>query len=257
MELDLQVACSSIFMFNWGYCMKSILGVLAFTFVFVGTTLANSVPVRTRSAYGTAGSLILNTGSTTADGVTVASQEFCADSETDPTTGTCQLAFAFQITSTLPSNGSSLTLTLPVPAGGSLQSAGLLTNDDAIVGGNVYFSPFSQSDVLGLSASAINFGTDGSGNPVFTFALPFTLAGGGTGLSLFMNVGDNNSLEGDGFYCYQVAAGGCTATDIPSIPTVGIDLEQTTAATPEPASLSLLVAGLAGLGFFRRHGKTS
>lgn len=232
-----------------------IFSILAAMFVFASATFANSVVVRTRSSYGQAGSLILATGTTTADGVTIASQEFCSDAETDATTGTCQLAFGFQITSTLPSNAQSLKLTLPVPSGGSLQSAGLLTNDDTVQNGNVFFSPFSQNDVLGLSASAILFGTDGSGNPFFTFALPFPLTGGGTGLSLFMDVGDNNSLHGDGFYCYQVVTGGCTATDIPSIPTVDIHLQTTTA--PEPASISLLVSGLFGLGFLRRRRKSS
>src|SRR6266702_6672822 len=181
----------------WGDGMRTMLVAVAALFILVGNTLANGVPVRTRSDYGQAGSLILDQSSSTINGVTIASQEFCSEAETEPTTGTCQLAFAFQITSILPANATSLTLTLPVPSSGFLESAGLLTNDDTVLNGNVFFSPFSQTDVLGLPDSAILFGTDGSGNPVFTFALPFPLTGGGTGLSLFMNVGDNNSLNGD------------------------------------------------------------
>ena len=234
--------------------MKATFGAIIALFLFVSLSYANSVPVRTRSSYGQDGSLILATGTQTTDGVTIASQEFCSDAETNASVGTCQLAFAFQITSTLPSNGTSLTLSLPVPSGGFFESAGLLTNDDAISGGNVFFSPFSQSDVLGLPDSAILVSPDGTS---FTFALPFTLTGNGTDLALFLDIGDNNSLQGDGFYCYKVVEGGCTATDIPDIPHVGVDLQTSTVTAPEPASLSLLAAGLLGLGVFGRRRKVS
>ena len=230
--------------------MRTLLGVVAALFVLVGNTLANGIPVRTRSDYGQAGSLILDQSSATINGVTIATQEFCSDAETDPTTGTCQLAFAFQITSTLPANATSLALTFAVPTGATLESDGLLTNDGTVQNGNLFFSPFSQNDVLNLPGSALLFGTDGSGNPTFTIALPFPLNGSGTGLSFFMNVGDNNSLNSDGFYCYLVVDGGCTATDVPSLPTITANL---TTSTPEPASLSLLAAGLFGLGVLRRR----
>ncbi len=211
---------------------------------------ANSIAVRTRSSYGESSSLILNTSTITSDGVTIASQEFCSDAETDPTTGTCQLAFSFQITSTLPPGGQSLALTLPVPVGASLEGAGLLTNDDPIPGGNIFFSPFSQDDVLALSDTAIISGTDSSGNPTFTFALPITLSGNGTDMALFMNIGDNDSLNGDGFYCYQLGTipgdNSCTAANIPAIPVPAVTL--TTTGVPEPASFSLLLTGLLGLG---------
>jgi len=87
----------------------------AAVFVFAVSVSANSIPVRTRSDYGQSASLILNQSTTTIDGVTIAAQEFCSDAQTDPMTGTCQLAFSFQITSTLPVGGQSLALTLPVP----------------------------------------------------------------------------------------------------------------------------------------------
>ena len=234
-----------------GYMEKlRVLAVSAVVLAFAVSASANSIAVRTRSSYGESSSLILNTSTITSDGVTIASQEFCSDAETDPTTGTCQLGFSFKITSTLPPGGQSLALTLPVPVGSTLEGAGLLTDDDPISDGNIFFSPFSQNDVLALSADAIMSGTDSSGNPTFIFALPITLPGNGTGLALFMDIGDNNSLNGDGLYCYQAGTtpgdNSCTAANIPAIPIPAVTLAST--GVPEPASFSLLLTGLLGLG---------
>ena len=232
-----------------------VLATLAAVLVFAVSASANSIPVRTRSSYGQTGSLILDQSTNTIDGVTIASQEFCSDAQTDPTTGTCQLAFSFQITSTLPSGGQSLAITLPVPLGGTLESAGLLSNDDPIAGGNVAFSPFSGADVLSLSAAAITFGPDASGNAAFLFGLPISLPGNGTGLTLFMDIGDNKSINNDGLYCYQAGTqpgdNSCTARDIPGLPVP--DVKLATTAVPEPASFSLVLSGLVGFGSWYRR----
>jgi hypothetical protein len=236
--------------------MKGTLCVLAAMFVFAGTIAATSVPIRTRSDYGTAPSTVFATSTQTTDGVMIASQEFCTDAITNPD-GTCQVVFGFQITPALPAGLGSLTLTLPVPSGSSLRGAGILTNDAPLIPGNeLFFSTnIGQNDLFNLPDSALLHGTDGSGNPFFTFALPFPLDS--TNLSLFLEITNNTTpLPGDeGLYCYKVVAGGCTSVDTPSIPVVGVDLK-TTSAVPEPTSLSLIMmSGLFGLGLLRRKRK--
>jgi len=238
--------------------MKLFLAAIAI-FAFAGLTFANSVPTRGRSDYGNAPSTILATGSQSADGVSIDSEEFCPASLTSSDIGTCALAFAFQITSTLP-DGQSLTFTFPLPAGATSPTVGLLTNDGAFAGANLFFSPFSQSDVLALAGSAIQTGTDGSGNPFLTFALPITLTGAGTNLAFFLDISDSNSINNDGQYCYKLAdpgVDGCTAIDTPGIPALGIDLKTSTVGAPEPASLALLASGLFALGFVRRGRKAN
>jgi hypothetical protein len=247
--------------------MKATLGAFAALFVFVGSALSNGVPVRTRSNYGQTGSP--QQGSTltsTVDGITFTSQEFCSDasiSTGDPATdtiGTCQVLFAFQITSTLPANGQSLTFTFPIPVNGSVATLGfglLTSNDgsDTITDPTIPSSPFSSSDVNNLPPNAIQFGGGGGlGNPFLTFALPINLTGGGADLAMFMEVSNNNS--NDHSYCYKLTDT-CAAIDIPSIPTLGVELKTSTVGTPEPASLALLASGLLGLGLVRRKRATN
>lgn len=223
--------------------MQKVLYPILALALFSSSALANSVPTRTRSSYGSALSPIEASSTGTIDGLSVTTDEFCQDATIDSQgAGTCQVGFAFQINSPLPASATSLAITLPVPAGATIDTgfggAGILTNDST--GFNIPFSPFSASDVSGLPNSAIVFGTDGSGNPTFNFALPLALNGGGNGLALFLDITAPNN---NGFYCYTSAT---CPKNLPNLPVPEIQLSNTT-TTPEPASMSLLFAGLVGL----------
>jgi PEP-CTERM motif len=223
---------------------------LSMLLVLATPAFADNIPTRGRSSYGDQASTVLNTSTSTSGGVSFNEQEFCSDANTIPSEGLCQIAFGFQITSVIPTGSTAMTITLPIPSNTTFVGAGLLTNDDAIMGGTVFFSPFTMADVLALPDTAIT--TNALGNAL-TFTLPIALSGAGDGMALFLDISDNNNSEG--LFCFQKGTS-CTATDIPDFASPEVTFAGATA--PEPGTLPMLAMALAGLGaIFLRRRKTA
>jgi hypothetical protein len=223
------------------------------------TASANSVPTKTRSAYGDDGSPQLLSSSTMSDGITIDTIFFCSDATLSPTTGACDGSLAFQITSALPAGTTGLTLDLPLPTGTSLANefglqVGFLTNDSPITSPTQPILPFSPFTIAQAGALSATIGADGLGNPTFTLLSPLSIPGGGTGLTLYVDLTDNNT---GGAFCYQAGTNGTSCTggsDIPALPKPLASLTGGTAPMPEPSSLMMLASGLVGLlGFARRR----
>jgi hypothetical protein len=228
----------------------------------VSSASANGVPTRPQSAYGDGASFIQSPAGTSAlsSGVTIDEESFCSFS--DSFADSCALSYAFQIASNIPAGTTSLTITIPVPAGAVLSTSGssigmgILTDDSS---GNPTPNLFStaglsEDDLTALPDSAITFGLDASGNPFITLNNPLSLAhfpAGLNGLAFSLDVASD--AGGDPFTCPALT---CTGDDIPPIPTPALKISSSTATAPEPGTLLSLFPALGLLGLYRRRSKS-
>jgi len=234
-------------------CLALLLA-FALSYSLASSASANSVPTHGRSSYGDQGSTIESTSSYTVDGVSLNGQSFCSFSESSG--AECALSFAYEITSALPSGATSVTITVPVPAGSSLLSSspisfGILTNDDggSVTSPDLFYSPsLTEAGILGLPNGDITYGLDGSGNPFITIN-DLSLA---PNLAIFMDLSDNAAPFGDSHFCSDSTNTTCTY-DIPSLTAPEITLTAAQKTVPEPGTLLSLLSGLSLLGFVRRR----
>jgi hypothetical protein len=223
---------------------------------------ANSVPTRPRSSYGDSASFIQSPPGTSvvSSGITIDEESFCSFSNSFG--DSCALSYAFQIASNLPLGTTSVTITVPVPAGAVLSTLpssigmGILTDDSSgITSPNLFATAgLSQADLTALPNGDITFGLDGSGNPFITINNPLTLANfpaGLNGLAFFLDVATD--AGGDPFTCPSLK---CTGNDIPPIPTPELAITSSTVTAPEPGVLLSLIPCLGLLGLYRRRSKS-
>jgi hypothetical protein len=231
----------------------------AVSLLAVSSASANAVPTRPKSAYGDSGSFIQSAPGTSvvSSGVTIDEESFCSDSESFA--NSCALSYAFQIASNIPPGTTSLTITIPVPAGAVLSTSGssigmsILTDDSSGITSPNLFSTagLSQADVAALPSTAITFGLNGSGNPFITLNNPLTLANFPAGLNgLAFSLDVASDAGGDPFTCPSLT---CTGDDIPPIPTPELAITSSTATAPEPGTLLCLFPALGLLGLYRRR----
>ncbi len=228
----------------------------------VSSASANAVPTRPQSAYGDSGSFIQSPPGTSvvSSGVTIDEESFCSFS--DSFGNSCALSYAFQIASNIPPGTTSVTITIPVPAGATLSTfgssigMGILTDDSSgISSPNLFFTAgLSEADLAALPSTAITFGLDGSGNPYITINNPLSLAdfpAGLNGLAFSLDVASD--AGGDPFTCPALT---CTGDDIPPIPTPALKISPSSTTAPEPGTLLSLFPALGLLGLYRRRSKS-
>jgi hypothetical protein len=239
-----------------------LLALSAASLLAVSSASANSVPTRPKSSYGDSGSFIQSPAGTSvvSSGVTIDEESFCSFSNSFG--DSCALSYAFQIASNLPLGTTSVTITVPVPAGAVLLTSsssigmGILTDDSSGITTPNLFSTagLSQTDLLALPDGDITFGLDGSGNPFITINNPLALANfpsGLNGLAFFLDVAAD--AGGDPFTCPALT---CTGNDIPPIPAPELAITSSTATAPEPGTLLSLFPALGLLGLYRRRSKS-
>lgn len=156
-----------------------------------------------------------------------------------------------------------MTITVPTAAGSTVEilppaSVGILTSDSP--GGNIFFSPLTQAQVLALPGTAVSTGVDGSGNAFITINDLSLLSN----LAFYVDLLDvsgssGNGPFGNGDFCSDKncvdASGSPVNFDVPALSTPEVTLGAAQKNAPEPGTLLSLLSGLSLLGFVRRRAK--